>query len=154
MYLPYLTALLSCLLYETERLLPLEQFWCSYHNAPIELGHQILPAVIYLQNHFSEQIQIADLNTLCYISSSHLRRGFSTVFGISPSEFLHRLRIKHACSLLSNTRNSVLSIATQCGYLTVSSLNRQFQKFMHMTPMEYRKKYSDYKTSNRSQLTP
>ena len=152
--LPYLSALLSCLLYETERLMLPEQYKNSYHNAPVELANQIMPAALYLQDHFTEQVRIMDLNALCYISSSHLRRGFSAVYGISPSEFMHQLRVNLACSLLSKTKDSILSVATQCGYLTVSSLNRQFQKFMHMTPMEYRKKYSDYKTSNRSQLTP
>ena len=148
LYKPYLTALLSCMLYETERLLPLVQFEQSYYNAPIELANQIYPAVEYLHTHFTEQVKIMELNTLCYISNSHLRRGFTTIYGISPSEFLHQLRIKYACSLLSNTKNSILTIAAQCGYTSTSSLNRQFLKFMHMTPLAYRKKHNDWQTSD------
>lgn len=144
---PYLTALLSCLLYETERLQPLEKFDKTYHNASLEMTQQIQPAVMYLHNNFTEQIRIADLSALCYISEGHLRRGFSAVYGISPIEYLHRLRIKYACGLLTNTKTSIMSVAGQCGYTSVSSFNRQFRKFMHITPLEYRKKFNNWQVS-------
>lgn len=142
--IPYLTSLLSCLLFETKRLQSLEKVGSTYSNASLPLSQEIQPAVMYMLSHYTEQFPITVLSSLCYISDCHLRRSFSAVYGISPSEFLHKLRIKHTCGVLSTSKDSVLSVAGQCGYTSVSSFNRQFRKFMHMSPMEYRKNYNNW----------
>ena len=43
-----------------------------------------------------------------------------------------------ACYLLTNTKDSILSIAIQCGFTTLSSFNRTFRMVKGMTPREYR----------------
>jgi AraC-like DNA-binding protein len=51
---------------------------------------------------------------------------------------LHKIRINHACSELSSTELPIVSIAERCGYTSLSSFNRQFQKIMQISPSEYR----------------
>lgn len=98
----------------------------------------LTPAIQYLLDHYTEPIAIDALCACSHISPVHLRRLFSEAIGLSPLAFLHKIRISYACIALRETEASVLAIAEQCGYLSLSSFNRQFLKIMHMSPTSYR----------------
>ncbi|MBR4960982.1 MAG: helix-turn-helix transcriptional regulator [Clostridia bacterium] len=131
-------ALYACILYETagwqrdtreEGTLP----------AVSGAGSMISPAIQYMLSYYTDPVTTEELCALCHISPVHLRRIFTASVGISPIAFLHRVRISHACLALSGTDDSILSIAERCGYPSLSSFNRQFQKQMHKSPSEYRR---------------
>ena len=44
-----------------------------------------------------------------------------------------------ACVLLRSTQDTILSIAEQTGFQSISSFNRLFGRIMQMSPREYRK---------------
>lgn len=136
----YLTSILTCILYETlhwNRSIPRSDVLAI----PVRNDRQfaaILPAIDYMLAHYTEEIQTDDLCECCHISPVHLRRCFSTVYGMSPLAFLHKLRIRHACAILLHTNEPVSAIAYSVGYNTLSSFNRQFQSAMHVSPSVYR----------------
>jgi len=99
----------------------------------------VYPAIQYMLNRYMDPIDTEMLCVLCHISPVHLRRIFTATTGVTPIAFLHRIRISHACLSLTGTEDSILSISEQCGYTSLSSFNRQFQKQMHMSPSEYRR---------------
>ena len=133
-------ALLACILYESA---PWKnkrgQGTINAGELP-DSGHlqRIYPAIQYIFAHYAESLRIEELCRVCNTSQVHLRRLFATALGCSPLSFLHRIRISHACSELRSTSHSVLAIAEQCGYSSLSSFNRQFQQQMHLSPSEYR----------------
>lgn len=139
---PYLPLLVAGILYETEQFLPQNQTVPS--DASEEMQRLVLPAVSYMMSHYASTVRMEELCVLCYCSEGHLRRVFSAVFGIPPMEFLHKLRIRHACAALTGTETSILTIADQCGYTSLSSFNRQFQKIMQMSPSAYRRTYGKH----------
>lgn len=136
---PYLPLLTAGILYETERFLPEDT------AAGVEVSEEMqrfaVPAVAYMMNHYASPMRMEDLCEICYVSEGHLRRVFTAVFGIPPMAFLHKIRIRHACAALESSDTSILSIAGQCGYTSLSSFNRQFRHIMQMTPSEYRQAY-------------
>jgi len=131
-------ALYACVLYETAG-------WQTGNRAEEELsaiseaGSMVSPAIRYMLSHYMDQVTTEELCGLCHMSPVHLRRIFAASMGISPIAFLHKIRISHACFALNSTEESILSIAERCGYQSLSSFNRQFQKHMHMSPTEYRR---------------
>ncbi len=79
------------------------------------------------------------LAELCCMSVPTLRRKFLQSVGYAPNDYLHRIRIKNAVSLLSNPNLSILDISAAVGYQSISSFNRQFLKIMKKTPNEARR---------------
>lgn len=139
---PYLPVLVAGILYETEPFMPADR--TVVPEASAEMQRLVLPAVSYMMNHYASPVRMEELCALCYCSEGHLRRVFTAVFGVPPTEFLHKIRIRHACAALTGTDTSVLAIAGQCGYASLSSFNRQFQKIMQMSPSAYRQSYGKY----------
>jgi len=56
-------------------------------------------------------------------------------------EYLQRVRIEAAKKLLENTRESVESVALQCGYEDISFFRKVFRRQVDMSPKEYHLKY-------------
>ena len=54
------------------------------------------------------------------------------------SDYVRNIKISHACYLLRNTRESVIDIAARCGYVSISSFNRNFKQLTDMSPTQYR----------------
>ncbi len=71
------------------------------------------------------------VTTFCNFFKEHHRVTFV--------EYLNRVRVGHACQLLSSTNKIVSEIAYECGFNNLANFNRQFKKIKAMPPVEYRK---------------
>ncbi|MDP5219897.1 AraC family transcriptional regulator [Ruegeria sp. 2205SS24-7] len=58
--------------------------------------------------------------------------------GLNMSQYVNRFRLQHAAHLLSDTEESVTSIATQSGFMARSNFYREFQRVFGQTPVEFR----------------
>jgi AraC-like DNA-binding protein len=101
--------------------------------------HRIAEVLEYLAGHYTETIHIDELAGRCNVSEPTLRRLFHTSLGMAPLEYLIRLRIQMASSLLIGTDRPVLNIASDVGFDTLSSFNRHFKSQMGLSPREWRK---------------
>ena len=84
-------------------------------------------------------VTMGDLAARAGISQSQLTRRFRAAFGLSPVEFLTRVRLKRACELLVSTDDTIDAIAEQCGYETGFYLSRVFTRHLRMAPSVYRR---------------
>jgi AraC-like DNA-binding protein/mannose-6-phosphate isomerase-like protein (cupin superfamily) len=100
---------------------------------------EVSPAVLYIVNHYQESVTLDQLSAMCSKSVSSFRRAFEEAMSVSPFEYLYRVRIKAATSLLKTTSLPVLEVASRVGYQTLSSFNRHFRRIAGATPMECRK---------------
>lgn len=64
---------------------------------------------------------------------------FKKLFGMTPFEYLKKLRIDRAIELLRTTGNFVSSIAQSCGFSGSSHLIRVFKEMTGTTPTKFRK---------------
>jgi transcriptional regulator GlxA family with amidase domain len=58
--------------------------------------------------------------------------------GLAPLEWLHHQRIVRAQDLLERTEASVEQIAGRCGMGTATTLRRNFQRAVGVSPTAYR----------------
>ena len=72
------------------------------------------------------------------MSATTFSRNFQGVTGSRFVEFVNRVRIGQACSLLYATDEQVSSICFGVGFQNLANFNRQFLKMKNMTPSEYR----------------
>ena len=94
----------------------------------------------WLSAHYVEELRVADAAEVCSCSASHFMRWFRQMTGQSFVTFLNEYRLNAAAEALHTTDETVLTIASRCGFENLSYFNRAFKAHFGMTPREYRKK--------------
>ncbi|MDD5483795.1 MAG: AraC family transcriptional regulator [Kiritimatiellae bacterium] len=72
------------------------------------------------------------------IHRSILSRRFRESLGISPSEYITRLRIQHAMALLHGSQKTIAEIAEACGWIDQHYFARLFKKRFGISPSRVR----------------
>lgn len=102
------------------------------------LMRELEPALNYIIEHYAEDITVDDLVQVSKLSKSNLQRKMIALTGHAPLQYVHFIRLKHACARLLDPKAAVSEIAGEVGY-NLSSFNRQFRKEFGMSPSEWRK---------------
>lgn len=72
------------------------------------------------------------------LSRSQLYRKFESITGMSPADFILRMRLKRAAQLLRDTKLNVSEIADMTGFNSIKYFNKHFKEEFSQTPTEYR----------------
>lgn len=72
------------------------------------------------------------------VNASYLSSLFSEEMGISLTAYVNQRRMEHAKRLLTQSVNSVKSIAFQSGFNDIHYFSRQFKKYTGLSPKAYR----------------
>lgn len=94
--------------------------------------------ISYINEHFPEDITVAQLAGLAGLSQFHFIRTFKRETGFTPHEYILHVRISTAKYLLKNTRLPIKSICFDTGFSSESVFCSAFKKQLGMTPGEYR----------------
>lgn len=92
----------------------------------------------YIVNHSRQKLTLDELADISGFSKYHFTRIFSAVTGMTPIAFVNRERLQRAVRLLAETNQTVLDIAAQCGFESVSTFNGLFKKHYSKTPSQVR----------------
>ncbi len=103
---------------------------------------EIEKVVEYLYQHYWEKITIATLSQIAKMSEAHFIRVFKKETGVSPMEFLIKVRIEKAKIFLRNTTENITEIALKCGFNSTAHFSSSFTKLMGINPSTYRKSYN------------
>ena len=87
------------------------------------------------------KVSSAELAKAAGTSVRGLERAFGRDYGISPQQYLRRLRMQTACQLLVSTRLALAQVADRCGFADQSHFTRDFRSLTGMTPRTYRLTY-------------
>ncbi|MDD6667640.1 MAG: helix-turn-helix domain-containing protein [Lachnospiraceae bacterium] len=92
----------------------------------------------YIMNNYRNPISIHDLSEQLYLSEGYLSRFFKKNFGASFSEYLTKVRLRHAVDDLLYTDNPITHISYDNGFANVTKFNRAFRKEYGETPSAVR----------------
>jgi len=93
-------------------------------------------AIQFIDDHHSDQPELADIAGHLDLSPAHFQRMFSRWVGVSPKTYVQYLTLDHAKRLL-NERESVLDAALGSGLSGPGRLHDLMIKWEAMTPGEY-----------------
>jgi AraC family transcriptional regulator len=85
-----------------------------------------------------------DLRTLAAesgYSRSHFLRTFRTAMGCTPHQWLTRLRVERAKTILRESSTSLIDVALDCGFSSHPHFSNTFRQMAGVTPSEYRRTY-------------
>jgi AraC-like DNA-binding protein len=85
-----------------------------------------------------ETLDLAALARSAQLSKFHFLRVFRRVVGATPHQYLIATRLRRAAARLSETSDSVTSIAFACGFGDLSTFNARFRAAFGRTPSNYR----------------
>lgn len=109
----------------------------SYPNFKTSTS-SIAEVVDFITEHFVEDISLSKAADMAAMSQTAFARNFQKFTGSKFSEFVTRVRIGQACSMLQATDLRVATICHEVGYNNLANFNRHFLKIKQMTPSNYR----------------
>lgn len=74
-----------------------------------------------------------------FISESQLRRNIKKSTGLSPNEYIRRLRINRAKNELVSTQKKICEIAESCGFASPYYFSKCFTELCGVSPREFRR---------------
>lgn len=100
---------------------------------------QIMRAVRYIVQNFTKgQLSLDSVAREACMSRYHFSRTFKRETGTRFIDFLTTVRLAEACTLLTQTDQSITSIAFGVGYRDLSHFERTFKKEFGFSPSQYR----------------
>lgn len=99
----------------------------------------IRKAKTYLANNYQKSLTLNEVATAAGMSHFHFSKRFKETVGIGFAEYLSRLRISECKKILWNPNRSITEAAFECGFQSMASFNRAWNKFESQSPKEYRK---------------
>ncbi len=99
---------------------------------------RIAEVVDHITRNFASEISLETAAEMAGMSPTTFSRNFQKTTGNRFIEFVNRIRIGQACSLLYATEDQVSSICYKVGFQNLANFNRQFLKMKDMTPSAYR----------------
>lgn len=99
----------------------------------------IRKSVIYLNEHYAEDITVDELAKIAHYSPAQFRRLFHSLTQMSPASYIVNVRINAAKTLLGTTDRRISDIASDVGFFDHSHFIRTFKRIVGATPAKYRR---------------
>lgn len=94
----------------------------------------------YIDENFCDpELSIESVCAKGFVSASGLQRSFGEYFGMSPKQYITKLRMGKALELLSEGELSIKEIAFSCGYSDEKYFSRAFRKKYGCPPSHFYK---------------
>jgi AraC family transcriptional regulator len=92
----------------------------------------------YIEANAQERVTLADLAGTTGMSRFHFLRTFRRIIGMSPHQFVLRMRLHQAAVRICRSNEPISAIAFDSGFDDLSTFNRRFRRVMGLTPGEFR----------------
>lgn len=116
--------------YDTERV-----FHDQLHAHPDE---DIIQVQVWLKDHIAESVNFDSVARQFGMSVRNLSRRFKIATGISPLQYLQKIRMDMVKDLLKTSNLSVSEIMYKVGYQDSAHFSTLFKKYHDTTPRQYR----------------
>ena len=104
----------------------------------IYLYKRIVQAKLYIDDHFGDPIDLNLISEQAHFSKFHFIRVFKSVYGLTPKNYLTRVRIDQAKKYLSEG-HSVLESGLRVGFERPTTFSGLFKKMTGESPSSYQK---------------
>lgn len=95
-------------------------------------------AFLYIVVNINNSISVQQLADHLSLGVRRLERNFRARVGLTPADFIRRIRVEHGKRLLERTRKSVTQVAYDCGFADASHFARACQAVLGVTPRALR----------------
>ncbi len=113
------------------------QFQIQQKNNGMHVVSQIKK---YIDDNFSQQLTLEELSQKFYMNPVYMQRKFKKDIGLTPADYLKKVRLSKAKAYLLTTDLTIDNISELCGFCNTSYFISVFKKNESVTPFKYRQK--------------
>ncbi len=95
----------------------------------------------WMLDNLSKPLNVPVLAQRVGMSPRNFARVFAREMKMTPAKFVERLRVEAARRRLEESRNSMETIAAECGFGNVNSMRNIFQRTLRIPPGQYRRHF-------------
>ena len=106
----------------------------------------------WIYDHLHEPLTVEQLAEQAGMSPRNFARVFKEELSVTPARFVLQLRVETARRRLEESTQSIEHIAEDCGFGSTESMRNAFQRLLHVSPQEYRKRFHVAETGDRDDL--
>lgn len=99
---------------------------------------RITQALRYIEANVGEALSLERLASVAKMSGFHFLRVFKQVTGVTPHQYIVRVRLREAALRLRSGSVPVLAVALDTGFRDLSNFNHAFRAEFGTSPMSYR----------------
>ncbi len=107
------------------------------NNKFLDLG-SLTKSLTYINDNFSEEITTEKLAEMEHLSPSHYRRIFKNKTGMTPTQYITLVKLRHAEMLLLKTDMNIKQISEIVGFDNQLYFSKVFSKHFGKSPKKYR----------------
>ena len=132
-------------------LFPSEDFGDSQEKKQSEFSADEVTELVHtaIETRYSENLKIQEFADKYYFSREYLSRLFKNRYGIGIYEYLTKVRMDRAKSLLADPEVGISDIAVRIGFSDAGYFSKAFRAYtgQTQTPSEYRREHAPQKDS-------
>jgi transcriptional regulator GlxA family with amidase domain len=102
----------------------------------------VLDAQDFIEKNYSDKISIELLSIKFNVGRRNFDRRFVKATGVTPLDYLQRVKIEVAKRSLENTRKTVNEVMYEVGYNDTKAFREVFSRITGMSPINYKLKYN------------
>lgn len=99
-----------------------------------------------------ERLSVSELAARAAMSPYHFLRTFRAAAGMTPHQYVLRLRLHRAAVRLRRSEDEISAIALDAGFNDLSTFNRRFRRVMGVNPLRYRAEAPFLRSARRERL--
>jgi len=110
-------------------------------NLPSQDELRVKSATEYIREYYQDQITLEDIADKIHVSRNECCRCFKRVLGISPVDYLIKLRVYHAARFIYKNPtgfDTISDLAFSVGFNSASYFNKMFKRYFQCTPTEFK----------------
>lgn len=102
---------------------------------------RIKQVILYIDEHYTENITLEELARISSYSPTHLSKCFRDATGVPPIRYLNNVRIEQAKYLLQYSSEPINRVMERCGFSDAAYFSRAFKKMLGYSPQTFRDLY-------------
>ncbi len=95
----------------------------------------------WIADHPEEDLSVGALAGRLHLSERQFSRVFTRELGTTPADYVERVRVERARSLLETDGGSLENVASRCGFPSAEVMRRAFRRRLGTNPREYRERF-------------
>lgn len=104
---------------------------------------RVVEAALWIDAHAHQAVAFEQLASAAGLSRFHFLRMFTSVLGLSPHQYLLRVRVRRAARLLAERDQPINQLALEVGFNDLSNFVRTFRRAAGMAPSAFRSRARD-----------
>lgn len=101
--------------------------------------YHVQNCVNYIDKHYGDNISLRDLADELDINNAYLSRIFKKEVGLSVTDYINKVRVEQAKSLIQQSHKKMYEIAELTGFNSTQRFFAIFKKFVGQSPGDYKK---------------